>query len=149
MIIFDYLCSANKISKPIKTRKEMKKKKQTKSEVKAEEVQQATVEQPEVTSEEQKQVPQQVANAEETVALPKYSSPTYKTGQLILSKDISLVDGDIEADAEVGRESLKNVVESFPTARFTRIAKTKAIVTAEEDDYSLLTTWLTNYFSVK
>ena len=139
MIIF---ALANKNNKPIKTEKEMKKnkKKNEKSEVK---VEQATVLQ-KPTSE--KQPNSDETSAEMEIALPEYTEPTYQTGQLILSKDIDLVDEDVKADAEIDRETLKNVVESFSSARFTRISKTRAIVTAEKDDLESLSTWLKNYF---
>ena len=99
----------------------------------------------------QKPTSEKQSNSDETsaemeIALPEYTEPTYQTGQLILSKDIDLVDEDVKADAEIERETLKNVVESFSSARFTRISKTRAIVTAEKDDLERLSTWLKNYF---
>ena len=139
MIIF---VVANKNNKPIKTEKEMKKnkKKNEKSEVK---VEQAAVQQ-KPTSE--KQSNSDETSAEMEMVLPEYTEPTYQTGQLILSKDIDLVNEDVKADAEIGRDTLKSVVEIFSSARFTRISKTRAIVTAEKNDLESLSTWLKNYF---
>lgn len=123
----------------------MKKENKTKTKEKEEKVEQAAVEQQESTSENQ-QSSDESSNAEGKVVLPEYTKPAYKAGQLILSKDINLIDSDLKADTEVGRETLKEVVESFPSARFTRIAKTRAIVTAEGADFELLEKWLKNYF---
>lgn len=114
-------------------------------EAKVEQAQQTAVEQQESTSENQ-QSSNESSNAEEKVVLPEYTKPAYKAAQLILSKDINLIDSGLKADTEVGRETLKEVLESFPSARFTRIAKTRAIVTAEGADFELLEKWLKNYF---
>ena len=126
----------------MKTEKQNKNKREGR---KMEQAQQTAVEQQESTSENQ-QSSNESSNAEKKVVLPGYTKPAYKAGQLILSKDINLIDSDLKADTEVGRETLKEAVESFPSARFTRIAKTRAIVTAEGADFELLEKWLKNYF---
>ena len=79
--------------------------------------------------------------AEQSAAtdLPEYTKPTYVASSILVAKAIDDLDTDIEADETVRVNTLKDYVECFPTARFTKIAKTKAIVTAEPDQMQRLT----------
>ena len=90
----------------------------------------------------QEQVTEQPAEsaAEQPAAteLPEYTKPTYVAASILVAKAIDDLDADIEADETVRVNTLKDYVECFPTARFTKIAKTKAIVTAEPDQMQRL-----------
>ena len=90
----------------------------------------------------QEQVTEQPAEsaAEQPAAteLPEYTKPTYVASSILVAKAIDDLDTDIEADETVRVNTLKDYVECFPTARFTKIAKTKAIVTAEPDQMQRL-----------
>lgn len=81
-----------------------------------------------------------------TVELPEYTKPTYVASSILVAKAIDDLDTDIEADETVRVNTLKDFVECFPTARFTKIAKTKAIVTAEPDQMRHLTDVLKQTF---
>lgn len=78
------------------------------------------------------------------IEIPPYAIPTYKTVQVLFAKDLDAVDSEIEGNKDLERPSVKALVESFGTARFTRIAKTKAIVTAEAADMDGLSKILTD-----
>ena len=71
--------------------------------------------------------------------LPEYTKPTYVASSILVAKPIDDLDSDIESDETVRVNTLKDFVECYPTARFTKIAKTKAIVTAEPEQMLRLT----------
>lgn len=82
---------------------------------------------------------EQVSEQPVASELPEYTKPTYVASSILVAKAIDDLDTDIEADETVRVNTLKDYVECFPTARFTKIAKTKAIVTAEPDQMLRLT----------
>ena len=86
------------------------------------------------------------AEQQAKVELPEYNKPTYATASILVAKPIDELDTDIEADETLRVNTLKDFVESFPTARFTKIAKTKGIVTAEPEQMSHLTEVLKQAF---
>lgn len=84
--------------------------------------------------------------AENNVVLPQWNGHTYKASRLIFAKSIDEIDTQIKDDESVGIESLKQFVESFATARYTRVSKVRADVTAEEEDMENLSKCLNGYF---
>lgn len=71
--------------------------------------------------------------------IPEWTEPKYESSSILLSKPIEEVDADIKANEELKVESFKQLVECWPTARFTPTAKTKGVVTAEAEQMALLT----------
>ena len=63
----------------------------------------------------------------------------YEASSILLSKPIEEVDADIAANDSLKVSSFKQLVECWPTARFTPTAKTKGIVTAEAEPMAQLT----------
>jgi len=63
----------------------------------------------------------------------------YEASSILLSKPIEEVDADIAANDNLNVSSFKQLVECWPTARFTATAKTKGIVTAEAEPMAQLT----------
>jgi len=63
----------------------------------------------------------------------------YEASSILLSKPIEEVDADIAANDNLKVSSFKQLVECWPTARFTATAKTKGIVTAEAEPMAQLT----------
>lgn len=72
------------------------------------------------------------------IPLPGDKTP-YEASSILLSKSIEEVDADIKANEKLMASSFKELVECWPTARFTQTAKTKGIVTAEAKQMSALT----------
>lgn len=83
------------------------------------------------------------ASAEEKkepeVVIPEWTEPKYESSSILLAKSIEEVDADIKANDQLKVESFKQLVECWPSARFTPIAKTKGIVTAEAEQLAQLT----------
>ncbi|MBR0116530.1 MAG: hypothetical protein IJM04_04530 [Prevotella sp.] len=129
-----------------KNKKETKAKAKVKKEVTAPAAPVESIEAPEAQS--QEQVAEQPAEdkpaesqSEQPVEseLPEYTKPTYVASSILVAKPIDDLDSDIESDETVRVNTLKDFVECYPTARFTKIAKTKAIVTAEPEQMLRLT----------
>ena len=72
------------------------------------------------------------------IPLPGDKTP-YEASSILLSKSIEEVDADIKANEKLMASSFKELVECWPTARFTQTAKAKGIVTAEAKQMSALT----------
>lgn len=76
---------------------------------------------------------------EPEVVIPEWTEPKYESSSILLAKSIEEVDADIKANDQLKVESFKQLVECWPSARFTPIAKTKGIVTAEAEQLAQLT----------
>ena len=76
---------------------------------------------------------------EPEVVIPEWTEPKYESSSILLAKSIEEVDADLKANDQLKVESFKQLVECWPSARFTPIAKTKGIVTAEAEQLAQLT----------
>lgn len=88
---------------------------------------------------EQAETPAAEEKKEPDLVIPDWTEQKYESSSILLSKPIEEVDQDLKAKAEVKADSFKQLVECWPTARFTATAKTKGIVTAEAEPMAQLT----------
>ena len=88
---------------------------------------------------EQAETPAAEEKKEPELVIPDWTEQKYESSSILLSKPIEEVDQDLKANAEVKADSFKQLVECWPTARFTPTAKTKGIVTAEAEPMAQLT----------
>ena len=88
---------------------------------------------------EQAETPAAEEKKEPELVIPDWTEQKYESSSILLSKPIEEVDQDLKANTEVKADSFKQLVECWPTARFTPTAKTKGIVTAEAEPMAQLT----------
>ena len=88
---------------------------------------------------EQAETPAAEEKKEPELVIPDWTEQKYESSSILLSKPIEEVDQDLKANTEVKADSFKQLVECWPTARFTATAKTKGIVTAEAEPMAQLT----------